>query len=86
MWTTTPIYSIDNEGILLEFGEYLPTVTYYLLFNKSSPLYFPSQIACIKTPLIPDGNPTLGAVTIQVYIMLLHISYTLFIHAYMYNP
>ena len=85
-WTTTPIYSIDSEGTLLEFGEYLPTVTYYLLFNKSSPLYFPSQTACIKTPLIPDGNPTLGAITIQVYIMLLHISYTLCTHAYMYNP
>ena len=84
MWTTTPIYSIANEGMLLEFGEYLPTVTYYLLFNKSSPLYFPSQIACIKTSLIPDDYPTLGAVTIQVYIMLLHIHYTLFIHAYIH--
>ena len=73
MWTTTPIYSIDNEGMLLEFGEYLPTVTYYLLFDKVSPFYSPSQIACIKTPPILDCNPTLGYVTIQVICCILYI-------------
>ena len=67
MWTTTSIYSIENEGILLEFGEYLPTVTYYLLSNKSSPFLLPRQIACIKSPLITkDDWDVLGDVTIQV--------------------
>ena len=82
MWTTTPIYSIGSKGRLLEFGEYLPTVSYYLLFNKSSPLYFPSQIACIKTPLIPDGYPTLGAVTMYVLCCCIYIIH----YVYMYNP
>ena len=83
MWTTTPIYSIANEGMLLEFGEYLPTDTYYLLFNKVSAFYSPSQIACIKTPLILDDNPTLGDVTIQVICCILyHIYvYILLVHA-----
>ena len=67
MWTTTPIYSIETEGILLEFGEYLPTVTYYLLFNKSSPFFPPRQIACIKSPLITEDDwDVLGEVTVQV--------------------
>ena len=67
MWTTTVIYSIESEGILLEFGEYLPTVTYYLLFNKSSPFFPSRQIACIKSPLITkDDWEVLGDITIQV--------------------
>ena len=67
MWTTTPIYSVFTSWILLEFGEYLPTLTYYLLFNTSSPFFPSRQIACIKSPLITNDNwPVLGDVTIQV--------------------
>ena len=67
MWTTTPIYSIQSEMIYLEFGEYLPILSYYLVFNKSSPFLLSSQIACIKTPLnIYNDFQTLGDVTIQV--------------------
>ena len=68
MWTTTPIYSMESEMIYLEFGEYLPILSYYLVFNKSSPFLSLSQIACIKTPLniAYDDFQTLGDVTIQV--------------------
>ena len=67
MWTTTPIYSVFTTWMLQEFGEYLPTLTYYLLFNKSSLFLQSRQIACIKSPLITDNNwPVLGDVTIQV--------------------
>ena len=70
MWTTTPIYSIESEMIYLEFGEYLPILSYYVVFNKSSPFLLLSQIACIKTPLniAYDDFQTLGDVTIQVSI------------------
>ena len=67
MWTTTPIRSVGTDFKFLEFGEYLPAMSFYLLFNKSSPFNFPSQIACIKTQLIPDCNLTLGDVTTQVF-------------------
>ena len=68
MWTTSPIWCEGTEFIFLEWGEYLPTTSDYLLFNKSSIFDPPSQIACIKTPAIPGHHPTLGAVTIQVCI------------------
>ena len=66
MWTTTPIHCVGTNYIFMEFGEYLPAMSFYLQFNKSSPFNSPSQIACIKTHLIPDGEPTLGDVTTQV--------------------
>ena len=66
MWTTSPIWCVGTNFKFLEFGEYLPAMSFYLLFNKSSPFYLPSKIVCIKTHLSPDGNPTLGDVTIQV--------------------
>ena len=37
LWTTTPIYYMGTSLDLREFGEYLPTVTYYYLSNKTSP-------------------------------------------------
>ena len=68
MWTTSPIWCEGTELNFLEWGEYLPTMSFYLLFNKSSIFDPPSQIACIKTPAIPIHYPTLGAVTTQVCI------------------
>ena len=73
MWTTTPIHCLGTDFTILEFGEYLPTISFYLLFNKSSPFYSPSQIACIKTPLInPNDYGILGDVTTQVCINILN--------------
>ena len=54
MWTTAIIFDIATTISLMEFGEYLPTVTYNQLFNKSSPFVLPTQIACIKLPFIID--------------------------------
>ena len=52
MWTTAIIFDIATTVSLMEFGEYLPTVTYNHLFNKSSPFVLPTQIACIKIPFL----------------------------------
>ena len=70
MWTTTPIRCVGTDYTFLEFGEYLPTISFYLLFNKTSPFYPPSQIACIKTPPVPVHNDyaIMGDVTTQVCI------------------
>ena len=67
MWTTTPIRCVGTDYTFLEFGEYLTTMSFYLLFNKSSPFYPSSQIACIKTPLVNTDYGILGDVTTQVY-------------------
>ena len=64
MWTTSSIYSIQSKMSYLEFGVYLPTMTYYLLFNKTSPFVLPTPIACIKTPYTTDRE--LGDVSSQV--------------------
>ena len=66
MWTTTPIHCVGTDYFYLEFGEYLPTMSFYLTFNKSSPIYPPSQIACLKTPPVPIDYRILGDVTTQV--------------------
>ena len=78
MWTTTPIHCMGTNFLFLEFGEYLPTMSFYLIFNKSSPFYLPSQIACIKTHLTPDGEPTLGDVTTQVLWCIHYIIYIIY--------
>ena len=82
MWTTSPIWCVGTNFIFLELGEYLPTVSFYLLFNKSSPFNWPSQIACIKTPLTPDNMPTLGDVTIQVLWCIHYILYILYTYVH----
>ena len=71
MWTTTPIFSIQSEMLYLEFGSYLPILSYYLVFNKTSPFLPSTTIACIKTPLVIDTKDTavMGDVTIQVSAM-----------------
>ena len=66
MWTTTMIFDIASSTSLIEFGEYLPTVTYNRLFNKTSPFVLPTQIACIKIPLKCRERGDLGTVTTQV--------------------
>ena len=48
MWTTAIIFDISERMQMIEFVEYLPTITYYQLFNKTSPFVLPTQIACIK--------------------------------------
>ena len=50
VWTTAPMYSIDNKMALEQFGKYLPTESYYFTFNKTIPLLAEMQIACIKLP------------------------------------
>ena len=66
MWTTAIIYDIASSMLLMEFGEYLPTMTYNRLFNKSSPFVLPTQISCIKIPFGCNGSEDLGTVTMQV--------------------
>ena len=68
MWTTKIIINIVGSMHLIELGEYLPTVTYYQLFNKTSPLVLSTQIACIKIPLECKELGDLGTVTTQVSI------------------
>ena len=85
MWTTSPIWCMGTDFIFLEWGEYLPAISFYLLFNKSSPFNLPYQIACIKTPLTSDSIPMLGDVTIQVLSCTHYNVYINYIHTYMYN-
>ena len=70
-WTTTMIFDIGGNMKLIEFGEYLPTLTYYQLFNKTSPFVLPTQIACIKIPFECEKYGALGLVTMQVSIIML---------------
>ena len=66
MWTTAIIYDISPSMLLMEFGEYLPTITYYHLFNKTSIFVLPTQVACIKIPFECEEWGDLGTVTTQV--------------------
>ena len=66
MWTTAIIYDIASSTSLIEFGEYLPTVTYNRLFNRTSPFVLPTQIACIKMSFGCEGWGALGTATTQV--------------------
>ena len=72
MWTTTAIYAIAPEMIMIEFAEYLPVVSYYFIFNKTSPFMLETPIACIKVPFyLRDQQPgdhyvILGTVTTEV--------------------
>ena len=84
LWTTTPIYHMGTSLDLQEFGEYLPTATYCLLLNKTSPFVLPTQTACIKIPFYlsrelfdGSGKATLGELTMQVgYTVGPHLSAT----------
>ena len=81
LWTTSPIYYMGTSLDLREFGEYLPTVTYYYLLNKTSPFVFPTQTACIKIPFYlsqelfgGSAKEILGEITMQVgYTVRLHL-------------
>ena len=72
MWTTTAIYAIDTEMTLIEFAEYLPIVSYYFIFNKTSPFMLETPIACIRVPFYLISHETgdyfviLGTVTTEV--------------------
>ena len=70
MWTTKIIINIVGDLQLLEFGEYLPIISYNQLFNKTSPFVLPTQIACIKIPFECKELGDLGTVTTQVSIIL----------------
>ena len=79
MWTTTPIYSISNYMALLQEGEYLPVYSYYFTFNKTTPLFIVTPIACIKLPYMMEnqsehlGYSILGDITSQVRNSMLFI-------------
>ena len=77
MWTTTPIYSVGTDIVFIEFGEYLPTMSYYFLLNKTSPFYLPTRIACIKLPVIPKHAAIAGDITTQVSEMRYLIKFSL---------
>ena len=66
MWTTAIIFDIATSMLLIEFGEYLPNVTYEYLFNNTSPFVLPAQIVCIKIPFECEKHGDLGTVTTQV--------------------
>ena len=40
--------------LMMEFAEYLPIVSYYFIFNKTSPFMLITPIACIF--LLPEGS------------------------------
>ena len=71
MWTTKIIINIVGSMHFIELGEYLPTVSYYQLFNETSPFVLPTQIACIKILLECKKLGDLGTVTTQVSIFRL---------------
>ena len=72
MWTTTAIYAVAAEMEMIEFAEYLPIVSYYFIFNKTSPFMLETPIACIRVPFYlgnhwtEDNNVILGTVTTKV--------------------
>ena len=66
MWTTAIIYDLATGISLVEYGEYLPTISYYQLFNKTSPFVLPTQIACIKMSFGCEGWGDLSTATTQV--------------------
>ena len=68
MWTTAIIFDLTGNIQLIEIGEYLPTISYFQLFNKTSPFVLPTQIACIKIPFECTLGEweNLGTVTNQV--------------------
>ena len=75
MWTTTAIYAIAPEMIMIEVAEYLPVVSYYFIFNKTSPFMLETPIACIKVPFYMTQQPgdyyvILGTVTTKVSIIM----------------
>ena len=75
IWTTTPIYAIAPEMKMMEFAEYLPIVSYYFIFNKTSPFMLSTPMACIKFPFYLNRQPedyyyTLGTVTRKVSIYI----------------
>ena len=73
MWTTTAIYTMAPEMLLIEFAEYLPIVSYHFIFNKTSPFMFTTPIACIKVPFYLENQGDyfviLGTVTRKVSIL-----------------
>ena len=75
MWTTTAIYAMAPEMLMIELAEYLPIVSYNVIFNKTSPFMFPTPIACIKVPFyLGNQQPgdyfvILGTVTRKVSIL-----------------
>ena len=79
MWTTTAIYAIASEMLMIEFAEYLPTVSYYFIFNKTSPFMLETPIACIKVPFYlrddesGDNYVILGTVTRKVSILYITV-------------
>ena len=81
MRTTTAIYAIDSEMLMIEFAEYLPIVSYYFIFNKTSPFMLKTPIACIKVPFyLRDQQPgdhyvTLGTVTTEVSTCIIQTTY-----------
>ena len=73
MWTTAIIFDIAGRLQMMEFGEYLPTLTYYQLFNETSPFVLPTQIACIKISFECMGWGDLGTVTTKVSIFIFYL-------------
>ena len=56
MRTTTAIYAVDAEMLMIEFAECLPIVSYYFIFNRTSPFILSTPIACIKDPFLLEGS------------------------------
>ena len=78
MWTTTAIYAIAPEMLMIEVAEYLPVVSYYFIFNKTSPFMLETPIACIKVPFYMNRQPgdyyvILGTVTTKVSITIIYL-------------
>ena len=57
-WTINPALRIVSYPYLLEYGLYLPTVSYLELFHQLSPLMPLTRIACVSIPCYLDFNDT----------------------------
>ena len=64
LWTTQLVNVIASPLKMLEFGLYLPTVTFPFLFNQTCPLVQPTPIACLAVPY--RTTPSLRMITIEV--------------------
>ena len=78
----TQILTVSNEMVMVEFGEYLPTTSYYIAFNKSSPFNLPTCISCVRVPYyLGESNDIvrdiLKDITMQVRILLHIILYNI---------
>ena len=64
LWTTQFMSAIASPLKPLEFGLYIPTVTFLFFFNRTAPFVQPTPIACLAVPY--RETPSMEKITIEV--------------------